>query len=100
VSANAADYLLSADGRNIVIGGTSAVAPLWAGLIARINQKRKRSLGFINPMLYGLYDKLVAKGALREITKGSNGAYRARRGWDPCTGLGSPDGARLAEFLD
>jgi kumamolisin len=99
VAANAAGYLLVADGKSIVIGGTSAVAPLWAGLIARLNQKRGRPLGFLNPILYGMYEQLRATCALREITKGSNGAYRARRGWDPCTGLGSPDGARLEEHL-
>jgi kumamolisin len=99
VSANAADYLLTVDGKTIVIGGTSAVAPLWAGLIARINQKRGRSLGFVNPVLYALYKKLRAQGAMREIVKGSNGTYRARRGWDACTGLGSPDGEKLAIHL-
>jgi kumamolisin len=99
VAANAADYVLSADGKTIVIGGTSAVAPLWAGLIARINQRRKRPVGFLNPMLYRNYDHLVAHGAIRQITHGSNGTYRARKGWNPCAGLGSPDGARLAEHL-
>jgi kumamolisin len=99
VAANAADYLLVADGKDIVIGGTSAVAPLWAGLIARINQKRRHPLGFVNPVLYGTYDTLLSLGAIRDITKGNNGSYRARKGWNPCAGLGRPDGVRLARHL-
>jgi kumamolisin len=84
------------DGRNRVIGGTSAVAPLWAGLIALANQKLQRPVGYLNPKLYSLPS---SAGAFRDITSGNNGAYQARSGWDPCTGLGSPDGAKLATAL-
>ena len=99
VAANAAGYLLIADGKSIMIGGTSAVAPLWAGLLARLNQKLGRRLGFVNPELYTCYGELLSKGAIREITKRSNGTYRARKGWNPCSGLGSPDGEKLAAHL-
>jgi kumamolisin len=99
VAANAADYLLIVDGQPKVIGGTSAVAPLWAGLIARINQKCGHPVGFLNPILYASYNQLRSLGAIREITKGTNGTYRARKGWNPCAGLGSPDGAKLAAHL-
>ena len=57
-----------------MIGGTSAVAPLWAGLIALMNQKLGHSVGFLNPLIYG---SLVGKGAFRDITSGNNGAYSA-----------------------
>jgi len=50
-------------------------------------------------LLYGMYEALLDLGAMRSITRGSNGAYRARKGWNACTGLGSPDGARLALHL-
>ena len=80
----------------MVIGGTSAVAPLWSGMIALLNQKLGRSLGFLQPALYGLAGS--AKG-FRDITTGSNGAFSAAPGWDPCTGLGSPSGANLLAAL-
>jgi kumamolisin len=85
-------YNVLVDGQWSVIGGTSAVAPLMAGLIALANQKLKRSVGFINPKLY------VAKsGVFKDITQGNNttakaGGYTAKKGWDACTGLGVPLG--------
>jgi kumamolisin len=86
-------YAIVVDGSSGVVGGTSAVAPLWAALIARINANSGKKAGFINPTLYG------NPSALRDITSGSNGAYNAGPGWDACTGLGSPDGAALATLL-
>ena len=83
-------YEVLVDGTRAVYGGTSAVAPLWAGLIARINALTGRTSGFVNPALYG------QPAALRDITRGNNGAFTASSGWDACTGLGSPDGAKLA----
>src|SRR4051795_7115719 len=85
-------YKVRVDGQEMVIGGTSAVAPLYAGLLARINARLGHSAGFVNPKLY-------AHGALRDITSGNNGAYRAAAGWDACTGLGSPDGAKVLAAL-
>ena len=86
-------YLVRIDGTDTVIGGTSAVAPLWAGLIARINQANGASAGYLNPMLYG------RPQALRDITSGSNGDFGAARGWDACTGLGTPNGPSIPEAL-
>ena len=83
-------YDVRIDGTDTVIGGTSAVAPLWASLIARINQVSGKPVGYINPLLYQ-----NAK-ALRDITQGNNGDFDATAGWDACTGLGSPDGAALS----
>jgi kumamolisin len=95
----ASGYLVRVDGQEFPIGGTSAVAPLWAGLIALLNQKLGHRVGFINPILYANPD------ALRDITSGSNRVgdakvgYDAGPGWDACTGLGSPDGMRLLKVL-
>jgi len=89
-------YTVRVDGQNTVIGGTSAVAPLWAGLTALLNQKLGKSIGFVNPLLYGLPN---TSGAFQDITEGNNNGYNAGPGWDPCTGLGRPDGARLATAL-
>ena len=86
-------YDVRVDGANSVIGGTSAVAPLWAALIARINATTGKSAGLINPQLY------QNGRACRDITQGSNGDYAATAGWDACTGLGSPDGSALAALL-
>ncbi len=77
-------YTVRVDGQTMVIGGTSAVAPLWAGLIAVANQQNGASAGFINPAIY------AAKTGFRDITQGNNGAFQAGPGWDACTGLGSP----------
>ena len=92
-------YQVLVDGQNQVVGGTSAVAPLWAALIALINQKRGTNAGFINPVLYSL-----SGSGFNDITDGNNddsnlGAYSAGKGWDACTGLGSPDGAALLAVL-
>jgi len=86
-------YLVRVDGKEAVFGGTSAVAPLWAGLIARINQLKGAPQGCINPKLY------VNAAALNDITQGNNGAFTAGSGWDPCTGLGTPDGIKLENVI-
>jgi kumamolisin len=83
-------YNILVDGQQMVIGGTSAVAPLWAGLVVLLSQKLNRRLGFVNPTLYNLQ----ASG-FRDITMGNNGAYSAGFGWDPATGLGSPVAGHL-----
>ncbi len=89
-------YNVLVDGKSSVIGGTSAVAPLWSGLIALLNQKLGAPLGFLQPTLYGLP---VADNAFRDIVTGSNGAFSAGPGWDPTTGLGSPSGENLLKAL-
>lgn len=88
-------YQIQVDGEAGIVGGTSAVAPLWAGLVALLNQKLGQTVGFLNPQLYAG----ATAGALRDITKGNNGAFTAAAGWDPCTGLGSPNGAQLEAVL-
>jgi kumamolisin len=92
-------------------GGTSAVVPLWAGLIALINQSIGKPIGFINPLLYK-HPAFI--GVLSDIRKGYNGVknvkvarkgktnvkgYRAHNGWDACTGLGTPHGEKLLNAL-
>ena len=87
-------YQVLVGGAAQVIGGTSAVAPLWAALVARCNQKLGAPLGDPHAALYQIGTK-----AFRDITSGNNGAYAAGRGWDACTGLGSPRGATLLSAL-
>jgi kumamolisin len=92
-------YNVLVDGSTVVVGGTSAVAPLWAALIALMNQQLGTSVGFVNPKLYDLTGYPRSPGPLQDITSGSNGAYSAGVGWDPVTGLGRPDGERLETAL-
>ena len=81
-------YNVLVDGEKAVIGGTSAVAPLMAGLIALVNEKNGRSAGFINPKLY------TSPNVCRDVTEGDNittkskRGYKAAKGWDACTGWG------------
>ena len=97
----ATGYQIEVDGRQLTIGGTSAVAPLWAGLITLLNQGLGKPIGFLNPLLYSLGRDTAA---LRDITTGNNTVagspgYDAGPGWDCCTGLGSPNGTSLLGTL-
>ncbi|HXN72626.1 MAG TPA: S53 family peptidase [Candidatus Acidoferrales bacterium] len=88
-------YNVVVDGSATVIGGTSAVAPLWAGLLARINQSLGKSVGYVNPLLYAS----KTASTFHDIVSGTNGTYSAGPGWDACTGLGTPDGTALLKSL-
>jgi kumamolisin len=93
-------YSIYADAKSEVVGGTSAVAPLWAALISRLAQATGKRFGLLQPSLYAG----VAPGAdvpgFNDITSGNNGAYAAGPGWDACSGLGSPNGAALLDRLN
>ena len=91
----ATGYTIRVDSQTSVIGGTSAVAPLWAGLVAVANQQLGNNVGLLQPAIY------AAKAALafNDITQGNNGAFDAGQGWDPCTGLGSPIANKLIPLL-
>jgi len=98
-------YNILVDGQPIQEGGTSAVAPLWAALIAAINQKLQGRVGFVNPQLYALP---ASSGAFHDISVGNNRVsfkqfknvgYDAGSGWDAASGLGSPDGTVLSGLL-
>jgi subtilase family serine protease len=92
VSANAdpyTGYRVVVHGTEGPIGGTSAVAPLYAGLFAAFGTK----LGWVTPQLY------LNQVCFTDITQGDNGAYRAGPGPDACTGIGSPIGNKLATLL-
>jgi kumamolisin len=92
-------YLVVVDGQQEPIGGTSAVAPLWAGLIARLAQATGKRFGLLQPMLYAGVESGVAQTGFNDIVEGNNGTYKAGPGWDACTGLGSPNGAALLTLL-
>jgi kumamolisin len=85
----ATGYQVSVDGTSTVIGGTSAVAPLYAGLFALINQSTGGKAGFVNALLY------ANPAGFTDITAGNNNGYDAGPGWDPVTGLGSPLGGKI-----
>jgi kumamolisin len=92
-------YRVRVDGQEFPVGGTSAVAPLWAGLVALLNQKLGRRVGFLNSLLYAHPECLVP------VTVGNNQVgphhvgYVAGPGWNACAGLGRPDGAKILAML-
>jgi kumamolisin len=90
-------YSVLVDGKTFPIGGTSAVAPLMAGLVALLNQKLGKPVGPLNPTLYSL--QKGGKIVCRDITEGNNGDFAATTNWDACTGLGVPNGAALLGAL-
>jgi len=103
VSASATNYAVLVDGYSSVSGGTSAVAPLWSALVARLNQRTGKRAGYLNPLLY-----LKASAAMQDVSVGNNAVpeagyqtqgYSAAVGWDACTGLGVPNGEALAKAI-
>jgi kumamolisin len=90
-------YQIDVDGSDIVVGGTSAVAPLWAGLIAGFNSSLKTPVGYLNPTLYQTV--AVVAGTFHDITSGNNDGYSAGPRWDACSGWGSPNGAAILQSL-
>jgi kumamolisin len=90
----ATGYSLLVNGELLVGGGTSAVAALYAGLLAGVNQELGHPVGMLTPLLYDLPQE-----AFRDVTQGDNGQYHARAGWDACSGLGVVVATRLLTAL-
>jgi len=84
-----AGYLMFVHGASTTAGGTSAVAPLYAGLFAALGTK----LGFVTPKLW------QNPQAFNNITTGSNGVYSAGPGPNPCSGIGSPRATSIAALF-
>jgi kumamolisin len=95
----ATGYQIYSGGKAQVVGGTSAVAPLWSALVARLAQATGKRFGLLQPLVYAGVAPGADVAGFRDITSGSNGAYTAGPGWDACTGLGVPDGAALLARL-
>ncbi|EEQ28740.1 Tripeptidyl-peptidase sed1 [Microsporum canis] len=103
VAANAAAYATAVNGKLVKVYGTSASAPVFASVIAWINDARlnmgKQPVGFVNPVLY------ANPQVLNDVAKGSNydcanlPAYHASSGWDPVTGLGTPNFDRMLDLF-
>jgi hypothetical protein len=109
-AARAAAMVISESGETYIGdgGGTSASTPFWAGIIALADQYAGYSLGFVNPALYAIARGPCYHAAFHDITQGSNTVefppqtfrgYSAAPGWDPVTGLGSPDAQVLIPLL-
>jgi subtilase family serine protease len=108
---NGMAVVLSAGGGRYTIrnsGGTSASAPIWAGLIALADQYAGRHLGFVNAGIYRIGRSAMYRTAFHDVTTGDNSAsfppktitgYRATVGWDAVTGWGSPDASVLVPLL-
>jgi kumamolisin len=92
-------YQIFSGGQAQVVGGTSAVAPLWAALVSRLAEATGQRFGLIQTLLYAGVTPGTAVAGFNDITSGNNGAYAAGPGWDACSGLGSPDGTALLARL-
>jgi kumamolisin len=92
-------YQIYSGGQAQVVGGTSAVAPLWSALVARLGQATGKRFGMLAPLVYAGVSPGTDVAGFRDITSGNNGAYAAGPGWDACTGLGVPDGTALLTRL-
>jgi len=102
-------FITYGNGLSTSVTGTSCAAPLWAGLLALVNQQETASgralAGFINPAIYEIANESVYSSAFFDITTGSNAwpgspnAYYAVPGYDLCTGLGTPKGTNLINVL-
>jgi kumamolisin len=101
IAMSATNYFVRVDSFEGPSGGTSAVAPLMAALVAKLNQAKQKNVGFLNPFLYAN----AANGVVRDVTSGTNEiqftvkGYAAGIGWDACTGLGTPDGTQILQRL-
>lgn len=88
---------------NIVVGGTSAAAPLWAGSTALLNeylqQQGKTRVGFANPTLYKLANEKQPNPPFHDVTSGDNLYYPATPGYDLASGLGTPDVYNIARDI-
>ncbi|KAM5542034.1 hypothetical protein V8D89_004344 [Ganoderma adspersum] len=104
VSAQGIAFKVVVGGKERLINGTSASSPVFASVVALINDRLvargRPPLGFLNPLLYS------AEGttALNDVTVGSNpgcgtSGFPAKEGWDPVTGLGTPDFGKLARAV-
>lgn len=95
----AAGYIVRVDGQTQISGGTSGSAPLWAGLIALLNQGLGHNVGYMNPTLY---TSVGPSGAFNDVNQGNNSSPElkgctAGPGWDYCSGWGTPNGIKLLE---
>ncbi len=90
-------YQVLVDGSSEIIGGTSAVAPLWAALVARLAQATGGLLHGFADLLYAGASAGSSPSGFHDITSGDNGSFAAGSGWDACTGLGTPDGTALLQ---
>lgn len=77
-------------GREYKVGGTSIATPIWADVLAIMDQYFNESLGFVNPLFYEISRTQLYASAFADIPGGSNGYYTGTPGWDPVTGLGTP----------
>jgi tripeptidyl-peptidase-1 len=103
IAALASAYLTVIDSQLLTVYGTSASTPMFASMIAMINNERlnasKRVVGFINPALYSHPEVLNDVETGQNQGCGANPAFRTAQGWDPVTGLGSPDYERLKKMF-
>jgi kumamolisin len=99
-AASATGYTVRVNGENLVIGGTSAGAPLYAGLMLNINSELA-ALGIkpVTPLNPWVYARANDDKIFHDVTTGGNYGYQAGKGWDPVTGLGWVDGTAMLNAM-
>jgi kumamolisin len=90
-------YRIILNGKPIVKNGTSAATPVWASLIAMVNARRGQPIGLVQPILYG--NPLLCRSILKGNNRVDGVGYDAGPGWNPCTGLGVPNGMATIDAL-
>ncbi len=100
----ASGFIIVWNGRGAVVGGTSGGTPQWAGIAALADQAARHRLGSLNKSLYRIARSGAYHLAFHDITSGNNtfmgvAGFSAGPGWDPVTGLGSPNVANLIRLL-
>ena len=99
IAMSATNYFTRVDTSEGPSGGTSAVAPLMSALVALLNQAKGKNVGFLNPWMYAhpdaFVDVVTGDNGIKNVIKG----YQAGPRWDACSGLGTPDGAKILAGL-
>ncbi|KAI0638560.1 tripeptidyl peptidase A [Trametes polyzona] len=106
VAAQADLFRIFLSGRPVSIGGTSAAAPTFTGIVSLLNAARLEKglppLGFLNPLIYAIH--ALEPSAFNDITVGNNPGcgtpgFNATKGWDPITGVGTPNFGKLKDIV-
>ena len=92
---NNTGVLIISEGKSYKVGGTSIATPMWAAIGSLIDQYNGREMGLLNPMFYQISRTSDYGKVFTQITSGGNGYYSAHSGWNPVTGLGTPNVSEL-----
>ena len=99
-ASNNTGVLIISEGKSYKVGGTSIATPMWAAIGSILDQYNNRDMGLLNPLLYQISRTNYYGKAFTQITSGGNGYYSAHSGWNPVTGLGTPNVSYLMNISE